>query len=149
MKLRHQSQVEMNLWHQGQGHQSPSKNHDPGLTNLNIVQARQPLLSFLDNLLVDQRRKIMRIRPSDTRAWIQDLGDVPKCRQLPGSIKSMARLEVGKGMSAEQQLNQSRPKTTPSICSLKMCIVMLEVKEPVDVRIVKVMNGRDSELDRK
>ena len=82
---------------------------------MNIVQARQPLLSFLDNLLVDQRRKIMRIRPSDTRAWIQDLGDVPKRRQLPGSIKSMARLEVGKGMSAEQQLNQSRPKTTPSM----------------------------------
>ena len=26
---------------------------------------------------------------------------------------------------------------------------MLEVKEPVDVRIVKVMNGRDSERDRE
>ena len=52
-------------------------------------------------------------------------------------------------MSVEQQLNQSRPNMTSSIWSFEMCIVMVEVKEPVDVRIVKVMNGRDSELDRE
>ena len=49
----------------------------------------------------------------------------------------------------EQQLNQSRPNMTSSIWSFEMCIVMVEVKEPVDVRIVKVMNGRDLELDRE
>jgi hypothetical protein len=36
-----------------------------------------------------------------------------------------------------------------SICSFEMCTVMVEVKEPVDVRIVKVTIGGDSELDRK